>query len=86
MTMWYNIGLFGIVCGHLVYFFRFGMYGPRKIWQPWSVQLADPSALPGFSMLTETSVRLELIEAMELSSVFIPHSVSGSLDECFDAY
>jgi hypothetical protein len=27
--------LFGIVCGHLVYFLRFGMLGPRKIWQPW---------------------------------------------------
>jgi hypothetical protein len=34
MTIWYNIGLFGIVCGHLVYFSRFGMFGPRKIWQP----------------------------------------------------
>jgi hypothetical protein len=29
-----NIGPFGIVCGHLVYFSRFGMFGPRKIWQP----------------------------------------------------
>jgi hypothetical protein len=27
---------FGVVCGPLVYFFRFGMFGPRKIWQPWS--------------------------------------------------
>jgi hypothetical protein len=27
---------FGIVCGHLVYVSRFGMFGPRKIWQPWS--------------------------------------------------
>jgi hypothetical protein len=25
---------FGIVCGHLVYISRFGMFGPRKIWQP----------------------------------------------------
>jgi hypothetical protein len=25
---------FGIVCGHLVYFSYFGMFGPRKIWQP----------------------------------------------------
>jgi hypothetical protein len=23
-----------IVCGHLVYFLHFGMFGPRKIWQP----------------------------------------------------
>jgi hypothetical protein len=26
---------FGIVCGHSVYFLHFGMFGPRKIWQPW---------------------------------------------------
>jgi hypothetical protein len=25
----------GTVCGHLVYFSHFGMFGPRKIWQPW---------------------------------------------------
>jgi hypothetical protein len=30
---WYNVWPFGIVCGHLVYFLRFGMFGPRKIWQ-----------------------------------------------------
>jgi hypothetical protein len=23
-----------IICGHLVYFSRFGMFAPRKIWQP----------------------------------------------------
>jgi hypothetical protein len=33
---------FGIVCGHLVYFSQFGMFGPRKIWQP-CVRLAVPS-------------------------------------------
>jgi hypothetical protein len=30
-----NLWQFGIVCGHLVYFSHFGMFGPRKIWQPW---------------------------------------------------
>jgi hypothetical protein len=25
---------FGIVCGNLVHFLRFGMLGPRQIWQP----------------------------------------------------
>jgi hypothetical protein len=25
---------FGIVCVRLVYFSHFGMFGPRKIWQP----------------------------------------------------
>jgi hypothetical protein len=34
-AIWYNVWPFGIVCGHLVYFSRFGMFGPRKIWQPW---------------------------------------------------
>jgi hypothetical protein len=27
----------GTVCGYLVYFSCFGTFGPRKIWQPWSV-------------------------------------------------
>jgi hypothetical protein len=26
---------FGIVCVNLVLFSRFGLFGPRKIWQPW---------------------------------------------------
>jgi hypothetical protein len=30
---------FGVVCGPLVYFSRFGMFGPRKIWQPWFVPM-----------------------------------------------
>jgi hypothetical protein len=34
MAMWYNLWPFGTVCGHLVHFFRFGMFGSRKIWQP----------------------------------------------------
>jgi hypothetical protein len=24
-----------VVCCHVVYFSRFGMFEPRKIWQPW---------------------------------------------------
>jgi hypothetical protein len=34
MAIWYNLLHFGIVCGHSVYFSHFGMFGPRKIWQP----------------------------------------------------
>jgi hypothetical protein len=37
MAIWNNLWPFGIVCGHLLYFSRSGMFGPRKIWQPWSV-------------------------------------------------
>jgi hypothetical protein len=33
-AIWYNLGPFGILCGRLVYFPHFGMFGPRKIWQP----------------------------------------------------
>jgi hypothetical protein len=33
--IWYNFWPFGLVCGHLVYFLHFGMFGPRKIWRPW---------------------------------------------------
>jgi hypothetical protein len=36
MAIWYNLWPFGIVCGHLLYFSQFGIFGPRKIWQPWS--------------------------------------------------
>jgi hypothetical protein len=32
-AIFYNLWPFGIVCGHLVYFSQFGMFGPRKIWQ-----------------------------------------------------
>jgi hypothetical protein len=42
MTIWNILWPFGtiygrlvyIVCGHLVYSFHFGRFGPRKIWQP----------------------------------------------------
>jgi hypothetical protein len=34
-AMLYNLWPFVINCGHLVYFYHFGMFGPRKIWQPW---------------------------------------------------
>jgi hypothetical protein len=32
--IWYNLYPFGIFLGHLVHFALFGMFGPRKIWQP----------------------------------------------------
>jgi hypothetical protein len=32
-AIWYTLQPFDIGCGHLVHFFRFGMFGPRKIWQ-----------------------------------------------------
>jgi hypothetical protein len=37
--IWYNLWPFGIVCGHLIYFLRVGIFGPRKIWQPWCREL-----------------------------------------------
>jgi hypothetical protein len=33
-AIWYTLQPFDIGCGHLVHFFRYGMFGPRKIWQP----------------------------------------------------
>jgi hypothetical protein len=39
MAIWYNLWLFGIVCGHLLYFSQFGMFGQRKVWQPWYLAL-----------------------------------------------
>jgi hypothetical protein len=32
MAIWSNLWPFGIACGYI--FPRFGMFGPRKIWQP----------------------------------------------------
>jgi hypothetical protein len=36
-AIWYISWPFRRVCGNLVSFLRFGMFGPRKIWQPWPV-------------------------------------------------
>jgi hypothetical protein len=36
MTIWNILMPISKVCSHLVYFPHFGMFGPRKIWQPWS--------------------------------------------------
>jgi hypothetical protein len=33
-AIWYILWQFGVVCGTLVYFSRFGLFGPIKIWQP----------------------------------------------------
>jgi hypothetical protein len=33
-SIWYNLWPFGIVCGDLVNFSHFGIFGRRKIWQP----------------------------------------------------
>jgi hypothetical protein len=34
MAIWYNLWPFGTVCGHLLYFSQFGMFGPRKSSNP----------------------------------------------------
>jgi hypothetical protein len=34
MTIWYNLGPFGIACGHLVHFSHFGMFGQRQSSNP----------------------------------------------------
>jgi hypothetical protein len=38
----YNLWPFGTVSGHLVYFSNFCMFGPRKIWQPWTEGSENP--------------------------------------------
>jgi hypothetical protein len=45
-AIWYNLWPFGLVCDHLVYFPQFGMFGPRKILQPWSPGLVAAVANP----------------------------------------
>jgi hypothetical protein len=34
IAIWFNLFFSGIVCDHLLHFRQFGMFGPRKIWQP----------------------------------------------------
>jgi hypothetical protein len=34
-AIWYNLWPFVIVSGLLIHFSQFGMFGSRKIWQPW---------------------------------------------------
>jgi hypothetical protein len=34
MAIPYILQPFGLVCGRLIHFSQFGMFGPRKIWQP----------------------------------------------------
>jgi hypothetical protein len=34
MSILYILGPFGVICGHLVYFFPFWYVVPRNIWQP----------------------------------------------------
>jgi hypothetical protein len=46
-AIWHNLQPFGIVCGHLVYFSRFGMFGPRKIWQPCSPAFLEKVIISG---------------------------------------
>jgi hypothetical protein len=41
IDIWYNLWQLDIVCGHLVYFPHFGMFGPRKIWQPCSRDIPE---------------------------------------------
>jgi hypothetical protein len=36
MAIWYNVWMFGVVCGPLIYISRFGMFRQREIWQPCS--------------------------------------------------
>jgi hypothetical protein len=56
---------FGIACGRLVYFFRFGMFGPRKIWQPWS--LDRPRRLATINR----KIRFDL--GLHWTATFLPH-------------
>jgi hypothetical protein len=44
MAIGHNVWQFGVVCRHLLYFYHFGMFGPRKIWQPWLLYNSKESA------------------------------------------
>jgi hypothetical protein len=54
---------FGLVCGHLIYFSHFGMFGTRKIWQPcstwWPQRCQLSSGVDPFSKFWSTSAAIE---------------------------
>jgi hypothetical protein len=55
MTIRYNIGsLVYVDCAHFAYFSRFGMFGPRKIWQPF-LRTGDSNTFPLRSVLQRWS-------------------------------
>jgi hypothetical protein len=35
LVIWHNLWPFDLVCGHWYIISCLGMFGPRKIWQPW---------------------------------------------------
>jgi hypothetical protein len=77
MTIWYNIWPIRIVCGHLIYFFRFGMFGPRKIWQPLACHLKD--------VAFKVSLRLCVFECyidLRVIKLFPDYFFGGGVDEC----
>jgi hypothetical protein len=47
-AIWYILLPCGIICVHLVYYSRFGMFGPRKIWQPWRSQSEGKNPILGW--------------------------------------
>jgi hypothetical protein len=67
MAIWYNLWLFGIVCGNLLYFSRFGMFGPRKIWQPCSE--LDLASSPSYVMVTQVPILARAIDENDISFV-----------------
>jgi hypothetical protein len=66
MTIWYNIGPFGIVCGRLVHFFPFCYVWTKKIWQPWLWQPRILGQLKRF-VFNWQSVQFELTKIVPFS-------------------
>jgi hypothetical protein len=50
---------FGIVCCHLVYSSCFGMFGPRKIWQPWRCALSQKTHSTDYDKTLSSRFRLQ---------------------------
>jgi hypothetical protein len=53
MAIWYNVWPFGIVWVIRYIFSQFGMFGPRKIWQPW-LTCAEDTPIFAHSIVTTT--------------------------------
>jgi hypothetical protein len=76
MAILYIFCLFGIVCGHLFYFSQFGMFGPRKIWQPCSERLYTTSNCEKGRNVFESNQKMSTTPISLISSNYPVHPIS----------
>jgi hypothetical protein len=75
MAVWHSLG-------HLLYFSQFGMFGPIKIWQPWSTVI-DGRQVGNCEELPSSAVSVVQIGTFLFLRQFLQHSGSVMVsDNC----